>query len=63
LIRDTAGRPTLELRNNRQHHSLPMWPGVLIGQVKFLLVSGTPERSYAQTGRYQHDLAVTASKG
>jgi deoxycytidine triphosphate deaminase len=40
-----------------------MWPGMLIGQVKFLLVSGTPERSYAQTGRYQHDLAVTASKG
>lgn len=58
-----CGRPTLELRNNRRHRSLPMWPGMLIGQCKFLLVSGTPERSYALTGRYQHDLAVTASKG
>ena len=58
-----CGRLTLELRNSRQYHPLPIWPGLRIGQLKFMLISGTPERSYAQTGRYQHDLVVTASKG
>jgi hypothetical protein len=28
-----------------------------------LLVSGRVEKSYAQTGRYNADLGVTASKG
>jgi dCTP deaminase len=58
-----CGRLTLELRNSRQYHPLPIWPGMRIGQLKFMLISGVPERSYAQTGRYQHDLVVTASKG
>lgn len=58
-----CGRLTLELCNNRQHHALGIWPGLRIGQLKFLLVSGQPERSYAVTGRYQNDLVVTASKG
>lgn len=34
-----------------------------IGQMKFLLISGTVERSYATTGRYNADLCVTGSKG
>ena len=58
-----CGRLTLELKNTRQYHPLPIWPGLRIGQLKFMLVSGSPERSYAVTGRYQHDLVVTASKG
>lgn len=58
-----CGRLTLELKNNRQHHPLPIWPGLRIGQLKFMLVSGSPEKTYAITGRYQHDLVVTASKG
>lgn len=58
-----CGRMTLELKNCRQYHPLPIWPGLRIGQLKFMLISGSPERSYAVTGRYQHDLVVTASKG
>lgn len=53
----------MELKNARQFTSLPIWPGMKIGQMKFILVSGVPERSYAQTGRYNADLAVTSSKG
>lgn len=58
-----GSRLTMELKNGRRHHSLPIWPGMKIGQMKFLLVSGTVEKSYAKTGRYNCDLSVTASKG
>ena len=58
-----GSRLTMELKNNRNYHSLPIWPGMKIGQMKFMLVSGTPERSYAVTGRYNANLCVTASKG
>jgi dCTP deaminase len=58
-----GSRLTMELKNGRRHHSLPIWPGMKVGQMKFLLVSGRVERSYAVTGRYNADLAVTASKG
>lgn len=58
-----GSRLTMELKNGRRHHSLPIWPGMKIGQMKFLLVSGRVERSYAVTGRYNTDLGVTASKG
>ena len=58
-----GSRLTMELRNQRRWHDLALWPGMKIGQMKFLLVSGTPERTYAQTGRYNADLGVTASKG
>jgi dCTP deaminase len=58
-----GSRLTMELKNSRRLNALPIWPGMRIGQMKFLLVSGTPERTYAQTGRYNADLGVTASKG
>lgn len=58
-----GSRLTMELKNSRRMHPLPIWPGLRIGQMKFLLVSGSPERSYAQTGRYNANLGVTASKG
>jgi dCTP deaminase len=58
-----GSRLTMELKNSRRLNALPIWPGMRIGQMKFILVSGTPERTYAQTGRYNADLGVTASKG
>ena len=53
----------MEIRNQRRCHALGIWPGMKIGQMKFLLVSGRVERSYAETGRYNADLGVTGSKG
>lgn len=58
-----CGRLTLELKNARQHHPLGIWPGLKIGQLKFLATFAPVERSYQKTGRYQGDLVVTASKG
>jgi len=58
-----GSRLTMELRNQRRWHDLALWPGMKIGQMKFLLVSGSVERSYAETGRYNADLGVTGSKG
>lgn len=57
-----GSRLTMELKNSLQHHSLPIWPGLRMGQMKFLLVSGTVETSYAKTGRYNCDLGVMPSK-
>jgi dCTP deaminase len=58
-----GSRLTMELRNQRRWHQLPIWPDMKVGQLKFILVSGAPERSYALTGRYNGDLSVTISKG
>ena len=58
-----GSRLTMELKNNRQHHPLPLWPGLRIGQMKFIMLAGCPDRTYAQSGRYNADLSVTASKG
>ena len=58
-----GSRLTMELRNQRRWHDLALWPGMKIGQMKFLLVSGSVERSYAETGRYNGHLGVHASLG
>ncbi len=58
-----GSRLTLELKNARRLHPLPLWPNMKIGQMLFICTAGLPERSYAETGRYNADLAVTASKG
>lgn len=58
-----GSRLTMELKNARQIHPLPLWPGMRMGQMKFVLVSGTVEHSYAKTGRYNCDLGVMPSKG
>lgn len=58
-----GSRLTMELKNGRRYHSLPIWPGMKIGQMKYLLISGRVERSYAVVGRYNRDEGVTASKG
>jgi deoxycytidine triphosphate deaminase len=34
-----------------------------IGQMVFHVIAGTPERTYAVTGRYNNDSIVTASRG
>lgn len=53
---------TLELRNNRQLHWLPLWPGMKIGQIVFHPCAA-PRRSYRVTGRYNGDACVMSSKG
>jgi dCTP deaminase len=58
-----GSRLTMEIKNARQYHALGIWPGLRIGQMKFILVSGQPDSSYAKTGRYNCDLGVMASKG
>lgn len=58
-----GSRLTLELSNARRMHPIGIWPGMKIGQMVFHKMEGIPGRSYAITGRYNGDLAVTASKG
>ena len=57
-----GSRLTMELKNSRRLNALPIWPGMRIGQMLFMLISGTPERGYDKTGKYNCDLGVTASK-
>lgn len=54
---------TMEIRNNSQLHPRPLWPGMRIGQMVFEEMSSTPQRCYAQTGRYNGDATVQASRG
>jgi dCTP deaminase len=52
---------TLELKNERQHHPLPIFPGMKIGQMVFHSMSNTPVASYAKTGHYNNHLTVMPS--
>ena len=54
---------TLELKNARQLQSLPIWPGLKIGQMVFFRMSQRPAISYAQVGRYNGHTIVTGSLG
>lgn len=54
---------TLELKNARQLHAIPLWPGMRIGQIVFTQMSEVPSLSYRQTGRYNNDPTVMESKG
>jgi dCTP deaminase len=58
-----GSRLTLELKNVRQLHWVGLWPGLKIGQMKFLTMDARPLESYAVTGRYNCDYTVTASRG
>ena len=58
-----GSRLTLELKNVRQLHWVGLWPGLKIGQMKFLCMDARPLVSYAQSGRYNADQTVTASRG
>lgn len=57
-----GSRLTLELHNARRYYSVPLWPGMRIGQLIFHRLSASPERDYSITGRYNGDLTVTAAK-
>jgi len=52
---------TLELTNARQLHALPIWPGLKIGQMVFMLTAGKPEISYAAVGHYNQQAQVMPS--
>jgi dCTP deaminase len=54
---------TLELHNSRQLWPVKLWPGMKIGQIVFHLMAERPLANYAQTGRYNGDGAVQASRG
>lgn len=54
---------TLELRNNRQLHPIPLWYGMRIGQMVFHRMSARPKQSYAKTGRYNGHQTVVGSLG
>jgi dCTP deaminase len=58
-----GSRLTLELKNVRQLHWVGLWPGLKIGQMKFITMDARPMNSYAVTGRYNADQTVTASRG
>jgi dCTP deaminase len=58
-----GSRLTLELKNVRQLHWVGIYPGLKIGQMKFLRMDSTPLASYAEVGRYNGDTAVTSSRG
>ena len=47
---------TLELKNERRYHPLPLYPNLKIGQMVFFRMSAIPLKSYALTGHYNnHD--------
>lgn len=52
---------TLELKNARQLQSLPLYPGLKIGQMVFFRMSAQPAVSYAAVGHYNNDQLVTPS--
>jgi deoxycytidine triphosphate deaminase len=54
---------TLELKNVRQLHAVPIWPGMRIGQLKFQQMDALPRHSYEETGRYNFDATVQQSRG
>ena len=54
---------TLELKNARRLEAVRLWPGMRIGQIVFYEMSSHPLKSYRETGRYNGDSKVAASKG
>jgi dCTP deaminase len=58
-----GSRLTLELKNVRRLHWIGIYPGLRIGQMKFMKMDSTPLASYAETGRYNGDQTVRGSRG
>lgn len=56
-----GSRLTLELHNILQLHDIPLYPGMLIGQIVFERLESTPHVSYAQVGHYNNNLTVMPS--
>ena len=55
-----GSRLTLELKNERLHHALPLYPGLKVGQMVFHRMT-PPLRSYRETGHYNNHLTVMPS--
>ena len=49
---------TLELKNERRYHPLPLYPNLKIGQIVFFRMSAVPLKSYALTGHYNNHKTV-----
>ena len=56
----SGSRLTLELKNERLHHPIAIWPGLAIGQIVFYTMT-PPLRSYKETGHYNNHLTVMPS--
>lgn len=56
-----GSRLTLELHNIRQAHPVPLYPGMLIGQIVFQRMESKPRTSYAKTGHYNNNTRVMPS--
>lgn len=52
---------TLELKNVRTIHPIPLWRGMKIGQCVFHMLSGTPQQRYDKVGHYCNRLTVVNS--
>ena len=52
---------TLELKNERRFHDIPLYPNLKIGQMVFHYMSEVPVRSYRETGHYNNHLTVMPS--
>ena len=53
-----GSRLTLELKNERRHCPIKLYPGLKIGQLVFHVMNNTPQHSYAETGHYNNHLTV-----
>lgn len=56
-----GSRLTLELHNIRQVHAIPLYPGMLIGQIVFHRMEAAPRTSYAMKGHYNMNDTVMPS--
>lgn len=54
-------RLTLELHNITQLQQLPLYPGLLIGQIVFTLMLSSAEVDYSKKGHYNDNLTVMPS--
>jgi dCTP deaminase len=52
---------TLEIKNIRQKHRLPIWPEMLIGQIIVFMMSKPVEESYSIKGHYNGHKTVMPS--
>jgi len=57
----SGSKLTLELVNARRLHSLPLYPGLKIGQMVFVITAGIPSISYAEVGHYNNQPRVMPS--
>lgn len=57
----TNSRLTLELSNCSEFHSIPLYPGLLIGQMVFAETEGPSQVDYAKVGHYNNNATVMPS--